>query len=66
MTTFLPSRRSTIVEFTENGFYNFMNGEKDTIEGVKTVDHEYTKYGTILTKIVFVKEESKIKYLTSK
>jgi hypothetical protein len=59
----IPTRKSTILEFTEDGFYHFMNDEINEIEGIKSVDDEYTKYGTVIAKINFIDEESKVKFL---
>ncbi len=61
----IPTRKSTILEFTEDGFYHFMNDEINEIDGIKSIKDEYTKYGTIIAQIYFIDEESKIRFLGS-
>ncbi len=61
----IPTRKSTILEFTEDGFYHFMNDEINEIDGIKSIKDEYTKYGTIIAQIYFIDEESKIQFLGS-
>lgn len=58
-----PTKKSTIKEFSLDGFYHFMNGEIDTIDGIKSIEEEYTKYDTVIARIYFIDEDSKIKFL---
>jgi len=58
-----PTKKSTIKEFSQDGFYEFMNGGIDEIEGIKSIEEDYTKYGTIIARIYFIDEDSKIKFL---